>query len=204
MTKRYISKKAAAVGVAAVVGLGGGAAGVAYAYPSGVPLTVSSSAASLGNGQANVTVSLGNADSRCSTEITVNGTYFGTLTGGQTTLTKAIPVGSQRNRVRARTIDCDLKERARGEFVVPNASLSGPGNAAVKEQVRYSLSGLEPGTTVTVTGVKVGGEAYSDADVADRRGEAKVRLKFKTKGTYVVSAKVNGSVVGNSITTIVN
>ncbi|GLY17246.1 hypothetical protein Kisp01_42610 [Kineosporia sp. NBRC 101677] len=201
---RMLSRKAAAVGVAALVGVGGGVAGVAYAYPSGVPLTVSASA-STANGQTVLTVSLGNADPRCATEITVNGNYFGTLTGGQTTLSAPIPNTSGRNRVRARTIDCDLKERARSEFVIPNAQLSGPGTAAVKDRVEYSLTGLEPGTTVTVTAVRSGGGAtYSDTDVVDRRGEAEVRIRYKVSGTYAVSASVNGSVVGSSVTTVVS
>ena len=202
---RVLSNRAAAVGVAALVGIGGGAAGIAYAYPSGVPLTVSASAANNGDGTATLTVSLGNADPTCATTITVNDVYFATLTAGQTTATGPVPVTEGRNRVRARTVDCDLRERARSDFVVPNANLTGPESVARGDRVRYYVTGLQPGTTVTVTAVQAGGSAtYSDTAVVDRRGEADVRIRYRVRGTFAVSASVNGSVVGNSVTTEVN
>ncbi|GAA3637103.1 hypothetical protein GCM10022223_64770 [Kineosporia mesophila] len=197
-----INRKAAVVGILAIAGIGGGAA---YAYPSGVPLTISASAVRVDDSNSTLTVTLGNADPRCSTAVTVNGAPFVTLGPGQTTASGPATTGSGRNRVRARTIDCALKESARSDFVVPNAVLTGPTSAVVKEQVRFSLTGLEPGLDVTVQAVKVGGGAtYSDTDISNRRGEAKVRLKFKVKGTYVVTASINGSAVGNSITITVN
>lgn len=203
MTSTRISKRTAAVGLAAVVALGGGAAGVAYAYPSGVPMTVSASSTKVDDSTQSVTVSLGNSDPRCSTTITVNGTYFTTLTGGATTYTGTVPFVSGRNRVRARTVDCDLRERSRTEYVVPDAAISGPSSVAEGGRVRYRLSGLEPGTTVTVQAVEAGGAAsYSDTDVVNRRGEASVRFRFRVAGTYAVTASVNGSVVTSTSITV--
>jgi len=202
MTRR-ISKKAAAIGVAAMVGIGGGAAGVAYAYPSGVPITVSASATKAVNGQSTLTVTLGNADPRCSTNILVDGKLFTTLTGNVTTFSGPIAAGSGRHRVRARTVDCDLKENARSEFVVPDAAISGPTTGQTRQQLRYTLSGLEPGTTVTVRAILAGGgDTYTDTDVVDRRGNAKVKFKVQNSGTYAITAQVNGSDVASTSVTV--
>lgn len=201
MTSR-ISKKAAAFGVAAVVGIGGGAAGVAYAYPSGVPLTVSASATRISDTESTVTVSLGNADPRCQTRLSINGTEV-TLDAGQTTFSGVVNTGTGRNRVRARSVNCTLRENARVDFVVPNAQLTGSTTGIAGERIRYQLSGLQPGTEVTVTAVRAGGGAtYSDTDVVDRRGEASVRLRFRSAGTYAVTATVAGSTVGSTTVTI--
>jgi len=203
MTSMRIRKRTAAIGVAAVVGVGGGVAGVAYAYPSGVPMTISASATKVDDSTQSVTVSLGNADPRCATTVTVNGTYFTTLTAGTTTYTATIPFQSGRNRVRARTVDCDLRERSRVDYVIPDASISGPSAVGEGSRVRYRLSGLEPGTTVTVQAVRSGGGAvYSDTDVVNRRGEASVRFRFRETGTYAVTASVNGSVVTSTSITV--
>ena len=196
MTSRF-SRKAVGVGVAAIVGIGGGAAGVAYAYPSGVPLTVSASATRVSDTQSTVMVSLGNADPLFQPRLTINGTEF-VLSAGQTTFSGTVSTGAGRNRVRARSVNCALKESARVDFVVPNAQLTGPTSGTVNSRARFELSGLEPGTSVTVTAVRSGGGAtYSDTDDVDRRGEASVRLRFRQAGTYAVTATVNGSVVAS-------
>lgn len=202
MRSRKLSKKAAAFGVAAVVGIGGGAAGVAYAYPSGVPITVSASATRIDASNASVMVSVGNADPRCQTRLTINGVER-VLDPGQSTYSGTVPYVSGRNRVRARSVNCAINESARVDFVVPNAQMSGQTSAPVNSRVRFDLTGLEPGTEVTVMAVRSGGGAtYSDTATVDRRGEASVRLRFRSAGTYAVTATVGGPVVASQSITI--
>ncbi|MBT0768864.1 hypothetical protein KIH74_08000 [Kineosporia sp. J2-2] len=203
MTQRRISRKSAAIGVAAIVGLGGGAAGVAYAYPSGVPLTLSASATGPdGDGNSVVTLTLGNNDGRCGALVTVDGVSQ-LVPAGQSTATITVAAGSGRHRARVRTVDCALDERARVDFVVPDAAISGPTDGQAGDSFRYELSGLEPGTTVSVQAVLTGGDAvYGDTDTVNKRGEAKVKFRIKVAGEYVVTASVAGNVVASTTVTV--
>ncbi|GAB6904097.1 hypothetical protein [Kineosporia succinea] len=198
MTLSRINRKAVAAGVLTLAGIGGG---VAYAYPPDMALTVRATAVRIDDAKSTVTATINNADPSCTTIVTVNGQFLGTVSGSSSpTVSGVVNTSSGRNRVRARTVDCDLKENSRADFVVPNAKLTGQAAAVVKEQVRFSITGVEEASEVTLTAVKVGGGAtYSDTDVADRRGEAKFRIKFKVKGQYAVTASVNGVPVGNPV-----
>ncbi len=170
-------------------------------YPPDMALTVRATAVRIDDAKSTVTATINNADPSCTTIVTVNGQFLGTVSGSSSpTVSGVVNTSSGRNRVRARTVDCDLKENSRADFVVPNAKLTGQAAAVVKEQVRFSITGVEEASEVTLTAVKVGGGAtYSDTDVADRRGEAKFRIKFKVKGQYAVTASVNGVPVGNPV-----
>jgi hypothetical protein len=89
--------------------IGGGAAGVAFGYPAGVPLTVAATADS--SGIATVTVT--NANPGCDTQVEIDGHVVGTIAANNTTTqTGMYPVsGTGRHKVSARTLDCQKGQK---------------------------------------------------------------------------------------------
>ncbi len=199
MTFRLRSRKiAAATGILAVVGIGGG---VAYAYPPGTDLMVAASATSptTPGGPSTVTVTVSDVDPTCSTRISIDGVDVAIIPPGQTTATAQIPGTQGRHRVRARNTGCQNgdNEKARADFTILTQGAISPGNSTAQKNknAKFDLSGLAPvDATVTVSAVRSGGGSTvpAEEDKVDRRGNAKVKFKFPQNGTWVLTATING------------
>ena len=204
--KSMLNKKTAIIVLAGTAVLGGG---VAFAYPSGTPLTVAATAApDPGNpGHTTVLVTVSAANPTCSTRIRVDGGHEVLLPPGTTTTTIDLTSGAGRHSVTARTVGCKKgdKEHAKSRFVTLDAKATGAPTAHVRKNYPVELSGLEPGTHITVVASLNGGPAVlTEDDTVDRRGEAKVKFKFKIAGTYSIVTTVDGGGTPvNSVTVIV-
>ena len=190
MIRRLNRKTVAAVVVTAAL-LGGG---VAAAYPPGTELEVSATAQATPDGKASVTVTVANADPRCSIRIRVEGADDVVLPPGTFTTTVIADVGPGRRRVAARTIDCEDNEHDKDQFVILDAKASGAPTSPVGSSYRVEITGVEPGVTVTSTATLQGSNPLVQrvkSDVADKRGEATNKFKFNREGTWVITTVVN-------------
>jgi hypothetical protein len=202
MSKVLLNRKTAVGAVVATALLAGG---VAFAYPPGTRLTVSGQATPLPGGtQADVLVTVANADPTCAITVSVGGETLdllaGTFTGHVT-----IPVESGRIRISARTVTCDDNEHAHSNFVILDAKAAGESSTVpVKTNFKVELTGLQPGTSVTSTATLQGSDPLVqlvESDGVDKRGEATTKFKFKQKGTWVITSETTppGTVI-NSVT----
>jgi hypothetical protein len=205
--KSLLNKKMAVVVVATAAVLGGG---VAYAYPPGTALSVGATASpdSANPGHTKVPVTVSAANPTCSTLIKVDGGHDVTLPPGTTTTTIDLASGGAgRHSVTARTVGCKKgsKEHAKSKFVTLDAKATGGATSPVKKNYEVNISGLEPGTHVTVVATLAGGSVVlTKPDTADRRGNAKVKFKFKVAGTYSIVTTVDGGGTPvNSVTVVV-
>ena len=202
MSHALLNRKTAVASVVATAVLAGG---VAFAYPPGTDLTVSGQATPLPGGQADVLVTIANADPSCSTRISVRGADDVVLPPGTYTVHVTIPAKSGRIRVNARTVDCRPKEHAHSTFVILDAKAVGESpTVAVRKNFEVELSGLQPGTSVTSTATLQGSDPLvqlTESDGVNKRGQATNKFKFKQKGTWVISSETTppGTVI-NSVT----
>lgn len=190
MSKALLNRKTAVVALAATALLAGG---VAYAYPNGTQLTVSARATPAGDGQAEVLVTIANADPRCATRIRVEGAPETVFAPGVLTGTVSIPISSGRFRVAARALDCEERERARSEFVILDARAAGE-SATVPRRTNFEVAytGLDPASTVTATATLQGSDPLvqvSESDDVDRRGEATAKFRFRRAGVWVITTE---------------
>jgi hypothetical protein len=194
MAIKLLSRKTAIAGLVMVAGLGGG---VAYAYPSGTAMTVSATATTSGT-SAPVTVTVANGNPACQIRVNVDGGPDIVLPAGTSTTTVTIPAVAGSHSVRARTVDCPkgAKEHAKSKFVILNAQASHAATAQVKKNYEVTYSGLQPDDILTVTATLSGSSPLQqlvDSDSVDKRGNAKVKFKFKSAGTWSISSSASPS-----------
>ena len=209
MSNLLFNRKSATVALAATAVLGGG---VAFAYPSGTPLSVSASAAPTTDagheGQVKVLVTVSAANPTCATRINVAGAPTTVFPAGTTTGAVYIAAASGRRRVSARTVDCRKGERehAHSQFTVLDAKATGNATSPKGKNYRVELTGLDPASFVTATATLQGETLTQDVDKAsvDKRGTATVKFKLKVAGTWVVSSVISPSGEVNSVTVVVS
>lgn len=205
MSNLLFNRKSATVALAATAVLGGG---VAFAYPSGTPLSVSASAAPTTDagheGQVKVMVTVSAANPTCATRINVAGAPTTVFPAGTSTGAVYIPAGSGRRRVEARTQSCRKgeKEHAHSQFVVLDAKATGNATSPRGRNYRVQLTGLDPSSVVTSTATLQGATLKQVVDNAavDKRGTATVKFKLKVTGTWVISSVISPSGTVNSVT----
>jgi hypothetical protein len=203
--KMPFTKKTLLVGVASVALLGGGAA--AFAYPPGMDLSVSATAAPLGT-QTQVLVSIQNSNPSCSTIIRIQGGSDTVFAPGQTTGTILIPAGSGSRRVEARTSGCNgAKEHAHSSFSIVNAKATGDATSPLNKNYVVSFTGLDADSTVTSTATLQGSNPLRqvvNSDNVNKHGTASTKFKLKFAGTWVVSTTISPSGSVNNVTVVVS
>jgi hypothetical protein len=208
MSKLLFNRKTAVVALALTALLGGG---VAFAYPPGTALTVAASAVpSTDPAHPNTTdvlVTVSNANPTCATRIRVNNSNEVVLPAGTTSTHIFIAPGPGRHSVTARTVDCTKgnKEHAKAKFVTLDAKATGNATSPVGKNYRVEFTGLDPDSSVTSTATRQGTpmtQLVESADV-DRRGEATVKFKLKTSGTWVITTVITPSGAVNNVTVVV-
>jgi hypothetical protein len=195
MATTFLTRKTAIVALVATAGLGGG---VAYAYPSGTAMTVAAAAAATSGNNADVMVTVSNANPACQLLVMVDGAPSALLPAGITTHTFTVVASMGRHSVRARTVDCPKgqKEHAKSKYVILNAQASHLGTATLKKNYAVGYSGLQPADVLTVTATLAGSsplEQMVKTDTVDRRGNAKIKFKFRTAGTWSISTSATPS-----------
>ncbi len=209
MFNLLFNRKTAVVALVAAVVFGGG---VAAAYPPGNKLAVAATAApSTDPAHPNTTdvlVTISNNNPTCSYRVRVNNSYDTVLPAGTTTTHIFIAPGSGRHSVRARSIDCPKgsKEHAKAKFVTLDAKATGNATSPVGKNYKVELTGLDPDSTVTSTATRQGTPMTQlvDSDDVDRRGEATVKFKLKTAGTWVITTSISPSGAVNNVTVVVS
>ena len=184
---RMFSRKTLIVALVATAMLGGG---VAFAYPPGTKLTVTATAAPSG-GATKVLVSIQNANPTCATKIEVEGGATVIFPAGTTTGEVTIPAGTGRRRVEARTVDCPKgsKEHAHSNFSILNAHATVTGSNS-RYEVEYT--GLDAKSTVTATATRSGSsEQVVKSGNVDNRGEATIKIRLRTAGTWVITSVIS-------------
>jgi hypothetical protein len=195
MATTFASRKTAIIALAATAVLGGG---VAYAYPPGTDLTVAAAAAATSGGNADIMVTVSNANPSCQTLVQVEGAPSVLLPAGTTTHTFTVVASPGRHSVTARTVDCPKgqKEHAKSKYVILNAQASHAPTAQVKKNYQVDYSGLQPDDVITVTATLSGNltqPQLTESDSVDRRGDAKVKFKFPKAGTWVITSTASPS-----------
>ena len=196
-----LNKKTIVVGVAALALLGGG---VAAAYPPGMDLEVSATAAPQG-GATQVLVSIQNSNPSCSTVIGVEGAADTTFAPGQTTGTVTIPSGTGSRRVDARTTGCTSggNEHAHSNFSIVNAQAAGNSTSQVNKNYTVNFTGLDADSSVTSTATLPGSNPLRqvvNSDNASKRGTASTKFKLRYPGTWVISTTISPSGTVNNVT----
>jgi hypothetical protein len=190
-----LNRRTAVAALATAAVLAGGAA---YAYPSGTKMTVTATSTSADA----VTVTVSNANPACQIRVRIDNDAEITLpvSGTSATGTVSVPapgLSPGRHRVSARTVNCTAgtkKEHAHNRFVLANANVSGNPSSAVGKNYTVNVSGLPEDTPVSFVGTGPGGQQVTDHDTADKRGEAKGKVKLKVTGIWsiVVTAQPPG------------
>jgi hypothetical protein len=199
---RITKRRSAVVALAATAVMAGGVA--AYGYPNGTEMTVSATAGPTDPaGGTSITVTVSNANPACQIRVRIDNDNEQILPVSGTSATTTIvvaPAIEGRHTVRARTVNCTEgadKEHAKSRFVVEDAMVTGPANADLGKYYRLTISGLEPGTPVSLVATAPDGSPSvgpAQDDVANNRGEAKLRVRLTEAGTWsvVVSAQPSG------------
>jgi hypothetical protein len=196
-----MNKKSAVMGLVAVAVLAGGAA---VAYPPSSGISVAATATSNGS-TATVLVTVSNANPSCDTRIKLDGANPGYLipashstTTNTVSTTLTVPGLTGRHNVSARTENCPSgsKEHAKSDdFVVQTTSnhITYPATAGYRVNYLIQFTGLTPtSNVVSATATGPGGDQDVDSDTVDRRGEATLKLKFTTHGTWSIVVTITG------------
>jgi len=181
-----LNKKTAVLTLIATAALGGG---VAFAYPEDTAMAVSASPSAGVGGKTNVLVTVSASNPGCPTLVQVDGAAAVLLGAGQTTTTITVDTVTGRHRVSARTVNCKgAKEHASSRYLIlAGASSQSAPTAELKKNYRIALTGFAPGTVLTLVATgPAGSTQLSASDTADSRGNAKVKFKFRMRGTWTI------------------